>query len=702
MKIKTGLLLATIITLTAHCAIAQTPVQRIKPVTYFEADVYLDDNTNKPVAERIDDLEQVIPFIQDTNTLAAITSRLAQAEADIANRVEKTGDTMSGDLTMSVDTNSGLSRAVTLGAKSLVYDDLMNRLYFDVTNQPDTNSAHVLKSDVMGAGSGIDAEFLAGQPASAYGMRNELDLIATITFTSNWSAVGQEWAYSEGGINLSTDASISNGLLWINSTNLVLQIDQTAPIGAISIVFDHSVLGNVITLTNDWGGAMETAYAFPPEYTITTTWTNIGGYLSRLRFVDNVAPPLPDMDGSTAISEIRLYAYTTASYVGKTNDTAGVVQFVNDSTQPRGAVNNQKLGAAVNGLEAAIRGITPNIVGITLGGKPVHFSPNFTEQASGETLTLSYAGQPMLSYSGGGTVAPHIVSMQQKGVTTSVRVVSSPAWQPILQESTNLQTWTDTPQTNYYSSYPNPTNSMYLLQWTIPQTPTYFRVLAISTNSLDPLAVVVHAPLDAQYGVTIDGQTATNWADVVAFGSLDLSIVTQAVAQLEQDVSSLTNTAANLEANKLNRSELSDWSAYAATNGVHIPVDSNSVVAGWPQARKSQPIFFNVLDQGGQSKLHYIWFERTGLSDKTGLKQIGYQGATNTYWHSGNMNPSAYLQINSFNNWITNVPKVVRGAPVSNTAAPVNMEEIRFDESNAYFWVRGSNKWMRVAGELEW
>lgn len=550
MKIKTSLLLATIITLAAHCVLAQTPVQRIKPVTYFEADVYLDDNTNKPVAERIDDLEQVIPFIQDTNTLAAITSRLAQAEADIANRVEKTGDTMSGDLTMSVDTNSGLSRAVTLGAKSLVYDDLMNRLYFDVTNQPDTNSAHVLKSDVMGAGSGIDADLWRGmEPDDVQG-------------TNVW-----HYGNNEGKPLQS---------LFLDDTNTVASIDASA-YGAAQVGWFSG--------TSTIGG-----HAYGAQQAGIIVRSTVGTYAYGAR-----------QAGTITDSAISGSAYG-AQQVG----------FITDSTIGNSAIGAQQVGTVASGGSATNSG-KGSIQRLTLkNGQGAYMSGNAAIGLNAVTVTNDSAivGGDGNESHGDGSLTMHSV-------------------------------WTG------------------------------------STNL---------------------GESITILSGRVAQTETDLSAATGLVAQLEQSVSDATNAVAG----KLDRTELSDWSAFAATNGVHLPVDSNSVVAGLPQARKSQPIFFDVLDQGGQSKLHYIWFERTGLSDKTGLKQIGYQGATNTYWHSGNMNPSAYLQINSFNNWITNVPKVVRGAPVSNTAAPVNMEEIRFDESNAYFWVRGSNKWMRVAGELEW
>ena len=238
-------------------------------------------------------------------------------------------------------------------------------------------------------------------------------------------------------------------------------------------------------------------------------WTNYvataeSGYV-RLRVVNDL--PVPG-EPETTVSNIVARSWTRPDLVGETADTAGQVLLVDDPVQPRQAVNQQSLAAALGAVNPAAWSDYPAQSAVRLDGHKLMLGGGWTAHEADGLGYLSYAdvetstnGLVIANNGGiimtaqGGRHGLHITGIESDGTNVTLNVsTNGVSTQPHIQWTPSLSIIDWQTLDSVSETWPSTTNGYYQIIVELPATPAWFRAV----RDTGAARIDMHAPTYAE------------------------------------------------------------------------------------------------------------------------------------------------------------------------------------------------------------
>ena len=490
-------------------------------------------------------------------------------------------------------------------------------------------------------------------------------------------------------------------------------------------------------------------------YSMLETRRDVG---VRLVYVDKY-PLIPNEPLSVEINSMRVRSWSKAGNVGVTNDTAGVILLVDNTTGGGGrqAVNRQSLDLVDARLQLGINLINPSLVGVNANQNPVRFGHRWRMQESAETLRMDYLGQDVFWFSNGGTTFPNTVWFSSDASNVTLRVIANDNSEPKPQFSTNLVTGSWDWVSEYSTTWPALTNGTVDITFSRTNFPAMTAFRAAVTTAVET-ATAAHWLLDIEmYGREIRdgvylgdaaGLTGANASTLFGSGTIPVEYLPSGSLSwwelpAEDDVVIGAEGTGQGESHKLVFEQFSIGENMGYTNYfwfrsglpyVGPAVESNRVMTAagvddkiaeiYPVSDISPSVWTNIpalaLPSSADAVALSIGPMPSGFNSRR-MNFVSASGQTNqlytvgsdlvytrdgapaAVWHALNMNPSAYLTVSGFNASQTNAMRVFQGAPTSNTMHG-SRRDVWVDSANTniYFYSGtppGTSRWIRVHGE---
>lgn len=304
----------------------------------------------------------------------------------------------------------------------------------------------------------------------------------------------------------STDGSVTAaGLVLTNGASL-LSPALGSGLSAIEISKTNSYFSHL----NQWS-------------TNQTDWTTLSGtnqmvyawtqWWFRIVCTNSAVIP-PGESGYLRLNSLALRGHRRPDLIGFTNDHAGIVVRVDNPVGTRDAVNLQTLESRLaayvpGGSSGSSWSLYQASNTVNLAGYALQLDPRYVLSVSGDTVSLTFGGGPLLDLVGASTCTPRIVRFGVFGTNLSADVVGVTGWRPYPQWSTDLVAgaWTTLATNKFTSTYPTLTNGLFSLDWnSLGYTTEYWRVTAIDETGGTNTAglALFHVPVNVP-ALTVNG-----------------------------------------------------------------------------------------------------------------------------------------------------------------------------------------------------
>ena len=265
-------------------------------------------------------------------------------------------------------------------------------------------------------------------------------------------------------------------------------------------------------------------------------------------------------DETLTISNIVASSYTRPTLFGTVNDTAGQVVLVDSPTDPRGVVNLEMLGTAV---QAAVAAVAPDAwsqypaTQVVQAPKGIALGRIWSITTNATGLAISGGGLPFMTMDDGdGSVqALTIAAMSITGSVATIDVATNGvAGRPLAQWSGSIVQPVWMTLAPSYESYTAMTNGYYRIVATLPGTSGFVRAV----YEANPPTVSIRANVVPSAGGTYDlGNAQKPWrslylgGDTLYIGGFPISASTNGVLSFGGNIIATTQDAYAAETNAI-------------------------------------------------------------------------------------------------------------------------------------------------------
>jgi hypothetical protein len=367
-----------------------------------------------------------------------------------------------------------------------------------------TNLPALSTQGVMTDSNGVIVAPVGLLASNAVALANPAVLLADESFATMATADGITWTNAAGW---SSTAEATNGLIKLDTGSVLSPLLTGAGFRALTPTWSNLSWTAVYEVsTND-----TTWMALSPIDGATAVWPS---YRIRIS-APNQAPPLPGETNSHALlNSVRIDGHQIPGRSGATNDFHGIVIRVDNPVGSRDAVNLQtlegRLAAYVPGTASGSSWSTfPASNVVDFAGYGLQLDPRYLLSISGDTVSLTFGGAPVLELTGSATSTPRIVSFHVAGSNLSAAVVGAIGWRPYPQWCTNLVSgsWASLATNQFNSTYPAVTNGLFSLSWdSLGYATEYWRIIALDeTGGSNGIGLATfHVPV-AVPSLTVNG-----------------------------------------------------------------------------------------------------------------------------------------------------------------------------------------------------
>ena len=323
-------------------------------------------------------------------------------------------------------------------------------------------------------------------------------LIFDETFEGWGTADGMTWT---NGTGWTSTAEVTNGICNLETHNLLSPWITGRGISGISVTWSNlfELVGVVEYTTNDadW---VQIA-------TLSDIRIPVDGYRLRFSAIENV-PGIGD--SSALLDRLTVWGHQFPSRIGAVNDHAGIVIRFDNPVGNRDGVNLQTLNSRLAAVMLATGSSSnwaamPAIQAVNLSGQSLILNPRYMFAISADTLSLTFAGQPVWAVIGGGSVIPQIAYFSITGTQITMRVTGATGWRPYPEWSDDLTStnWTRLETNAFTGTYPGITNGQYTVSFAaVTNSPAYYRVTAIDEDGGTGTIMKISVPLQVDGPVT--------------------------------------------------------------------------------------------------------------------------------------------------------------------------------------------------------
>ena len=367
----------------------------------------------------------------------------------------------------------------------------------------------------------VNSNGVVSAPAGFYAsnglsLANPPVLIFDETFEGWGTADSVTWTNATGW---TSTAEVTNGLCNLATHNLLSPWITGRGISGVSVTWSNLVelAGVVEYTTND------------ADWVQLDTLSDIRIPADGYRLRVSAAESVPGIGDSIALLDrLTVWGHHFPTRIGAINDCAGIAIRVDNPVGNRDAVNLQTLNSRLASVLLATGSssnwaATPAIQAVNLSGQSLILDPRYTLGVSSDTLSLSFAGQPVWSVIGGGAVIPQIVYFSITGTQITLRVTGAIGWRPYPEWSADITStnWTRLGTNAITGTYPGITNGQYALSFTaVTNSPAYYRVTAIDEDGATGTTMTISVPLQVDGPVTGAGMgryaTTSQVSDVIS------------------------------------------------------------------------------------------------------------------------------------------------------------------------------------------